>query len=132
MKETLLNQLQCGWDKKMGYQNQIAITGIATTAENKPSNGTVDGVDSFDTKTYAPVDPATTPYISAPDESAKYAGNVAAWGQTDAYGNNEYAYEVARNYLFINKAGINGITGEDKTKQIYNEQGKGLNFYELG
>ena len=48
----------------MGYQDQIAITGIHTTADNKPSNGTVDGVDSFDTKVFPTVDPATRPQIS--------------------------------------------------------------------
>lgn len=84
----------------MGYQDQIAITGIATTADNKPSNGTVDGVDSFDTKTYAPVDPATTPYISAPDESAKYA------------------YEVARNFLSQNTYGTNPFQPNDLNKTI--------------
>lgn len=115
----------------MGYQDQIAITGIATTADNKPSNGTVDGVDSFDTKTYAPVDPETAPYITKPDESAKYAGNVAGWSQSDAYGNNEYAFEVARNYLFINTSGTNGIAGEEKTKQMYQEKGMGTIFFKL-
>ena len=115
----------------MGYQDQIAITGIATTADNKPSNGTVDGVDSFDTKVYPTVDPATTKEISAPDESAKYAGNVAGWSQSDAYGNNEYAFEVARNYLFINTAGTNGIAGEEKTKEMYLQKGQGSIFYTL-
>lgn len=84
----------------MGYQDAIASLGIHTTADNKPSNGTVDGVDSFDTKVYPTVDPATMPQISAPDESAKYAGNVAAWSDTDAYGNRNLAQDVVN---FFNK-----------------------------
>ena len=115
----------------MGYQDAIASIGIATTADNKPSNGTVDGVDSFDTKIYPTVDPATRPEITEVDNAPKYASNVLAWSLTNSYGNNEYAYEVARNYLFINTSGTNTIAGEDKTKQLYMEQGSGFKFYGL-
>lgn len=115
----------------MGYQDAIASIGIQTTADNRPSNGTVDGVDSFDTKVFPTVDPATTTEISAPDESAKYAGNVAGWSEADAYGNNEYAYEVARNYLFIKTAGTNTISSEDTMKERYMSAGSGFNLYGL-
>ena len=121
----------------MGYQDAIASIGIHTTADNKPSNGTVDGVDSFDTKTYAPVDPETAPYITKPDESAKYAGNVAGWSQSDAYGNNEYAYEVARNFLSQNTYGTNPFQPNDLNKtiqqQIAQRQGHmvGASIFEL-
>ena len=107
----------------MGYQDAIAITGIHTTADNKPSNGTVDGVDSFDTKVFPTVDPATTHEISAPDESAKYAGNVAAWSDTDAYGNRDLARDVVNffNKIWGDRSGLN--------RQIFDpEQGNSLNL----
>lgn len=115
----------------MGYQDQIAITGIATTADNKPSNGTVDGIDSFDTKVYAQVDPATRPEISETDESAKYAGNVAGWSQADAYGNNGYAFDVARNFLAQNRTGLNPFSNEEFTKALYQEKGAGSIFFSM-
>lgn len=115
----------------MGYQDAIASIGIQTTADNKPSNGTVDGVDSFDTKVFPTVDPATTTEISAPDESARYAGNVAGWSQADAYGNNEYAFEVARNALNQNTYGTNPFSNDDFNRMLYQEKGAGLNFFEL-
>ena len=116
----------------MGYQDNIAITGIATTADNKPSNGTVDGVDSFDTKKYPTVDPGTQKSIGEVDQNAKDGEGILNQGIVNAYLNNEQAFIVARNYLFINRVGTNGISGEKTTKQIYNENGKGLKFYELG
>lgn len=115
----------------MGYQDAIASIGMPTTADNKPSNGTVDGVDSFDTKVYPTVDPATTKEISAPDESAKYAGNVADWSQTDAYGNNGYAYDVARNALNQNTYGTNPFSNDDFNRMLYQEKGAGFNFFGL-
>ena len=115
----------------MGYQDQIAITGIHTTADNKPSNGTVDGVDSFDTKVYPIVDPATTTEISATDKSSKYAGNVAGWSEADAYGNNSYAYEVARNSLAQSRYGQNPFSNDDFNRMLYQQKGAGLNFFEL-
>lgn len=116
----------------MGFQDSFAITGIATTADNKPSNGTVDGIDSFDTKVYPTVDPATTTEISAPDESAKYAGNVAAWSETNSYGNNEYAFEVARNFMKQSHAGTNPFSSEDFTRMLYQtQQSAGFKFFEL-
>lgn len=115
----------------MGYQDAIARIGIPTTADNKPSNGTVDGIDSFDTKVYPSVDPATTPEISAPDESAKYAGNVAGWSDANAYGNNEYAYEVARYALSQNTYGANPFQKDDFSKMLYQEQGAGFKLFSL-
>lgn len=120
-----------GVRREVGYQDTFAITGIATTADNKPSNGTVDGVDSFDTKVYPTVDPATTKEISAPDESAKYARNVAGWSDADAYGGNEYAYEVAKNALAQPNYGTNPFASEDFTRTLYQERGAGFNLYGL-
>ena len=116
----------------MGYQDAISSIGIHTNTDNKPSNGTVDGIDSFDTKGYPSVDPATRPEITATDESPKYAGNVSAWSQTDAYGNSGYARDVAR-YLFIgNRVGINTVAGEEQTKRMYMERGMGASLFTLG
>ena len=115
----------------MGYQDAIASIGMPTTADNKPSNGTVDGVDSFDTKVYPAVDPATTPEISAPDKSAKYAGNVAGWSEADAYGNNGYAWDIAKFEMAQNSSGTNPFSPDELTKMIYQEKGAGLNLYGL-
>lgn len=115
----------------MGAQDQFAITGIATTADNKPGNGTVDGVDSFDTKVYATVDPATTKEISAPDESAKYAGNVAGWSEADAYGNNGYAWDIAKFSMAQHTSGTNPFSNDDFNRMLYQEKGAGLNFFTL-
>lgn len=109
----------------------FGIYGIEATIDNKPSNGMVDGVETFDTKAGLQFDPETSNGITAPDESAKYAGNVTAWSDTNAYGSNEQAFEVARNYLFINKAGTNTIAGEDLTKKLYMQKGAGFNLYGL-
>lgn len=115
----------------MGYQDAIASIGIHTTADNKPSNGTVDGVDSFDTKVFPTVDRATKPEISEVDQSNKYAGNVAAWSRADAYGNNEYAYEVAKNFLNETRYGTNPFSNDEFSKALYQQQGAGLKFFEL-
>ena len=69
--------------------------------------------------------------ITKADQSAKYAGNVGAWSRTDAYGNNGYAFEVARNYLFINRVGTNTIQGEEKNREIQMQQGRGKELFEL-
>lgn len=115
----------------MGYQDAIASIGMPTTADNKPSNGTVEGVDSFDTKAYSLVDPATTKEISAPAESAKYAGNVAGWSQADAYGNNGYAYEIARNALNQGTYGTNPFSSEDFNRILYQEKGAGRYLFQV-
>ena len=107
-----------------------AVTGFHIPSAN--DCGSDGNGDIFaDTKGYQSVDPATRPEITATDESAKYAGNVAAWSDTNAYGSNEQAFEVARNYLFINKAGTNTIAGEDLTKKLYMQKGAGFNLYGL-
>ena len=116
----------------MGYQDAIASIGIATTADNKPSNGTVDGVDSFDTKVYPSVDPATAPEINAPDESAKYAGNVTSWSLTDSYGSMEAAWEVVKNFMTKPSVGTNPFQPEEFTKALYQQQGAGNRFFTLG
>jgi len=115
----------------MGYQDAIASIGIPTTADNAPSNGTVDGVDSFDTKkTYAEVDYATNE-TGALDETAKNAAHEASWSITNSYGNNDYAYEVARNALSQPTYGTNPFSNEDFTRALYMEKGAGSIFYGL-
>lgn len=85
-----------------------------------------------DTKGYQPVDPATRPEITATDESAKYAGNVAGWSQSDAYGNNEYANEVARNALNQHTYGTNPFSNDDFTRSLYQQQqGAGFKLFGL-
>lgn len=115
----------------MGYQDTIASIGMPTTADNKPSNGTVDGVDSFDTKVYPTVDPATTTEISAPDESAKYAGNVAGWSEADTYGHNGYAWDIAKFSMAQHTSGTNPFSSDDFNRMLYQEKEAGFELFTI-
>ena len=117
--------------------SRIFLPGIDGAAGSDGTNGDAEkdlkGVEYAP----APVDNETTDGISAPDESAKYAGNVAGWSETDAYGNNEYAYQIARNTMAQNSYGTNPFQPNDLNltiqQQIAKRQGHtvGLNLFGL-
>ena len=46
-------------------------------------------------------------------------------------GENEYAYEVARNALAQNTYGTNPFSSDDFNRMLYQEKGAGLNFFGL-
>lgn len=109
---------------------KIFLPGIDGNASSDGTNG--DAEKAWANGTAPTVDPETATGISAPDESAKYAGNVAGWSQSDAYGNNEYAYEVARNSMNQGTSGINPFHSDDFTRMLYMEQqGAGSIFFGL-
>jgi len=104
--------------------SDLAIYNIGFHIPSPDDCGSDGNGDIFaDTKGYPEVDPATRPEITATDESAKYAGNVAAWSDTNSYGNLELALEIARNALAKNRDGGNPFQ-DDALAQIIQQQQK--------
>lgn len=103
----------------MGFQDAIGSIGIHTTVDNKPSNGTVDGVDSFDTKTMPSVDPGTQTAIGEADSSDK---------------GRDYNHSNTHNIAGIFSGGISNyltktFANNSLNRQVFNpEEGKNLDL----
>ena len=109
---------------------KIFLPGIDGNASSDGTNG--DAEKAFENKEAPPSELAAQNGVTGSREAFDYGGNQASWSRADAYGNNEYAYEVARNVLNQHTYGTNPFSNDDFTRTLYQQQqGAGFKLFGL-
>lgn len=116
---------------------RIFLPGIDGAASSDGTNGDAEKDLKGPDNAPPPVDNETTNSLSAPDRAAKYARTVKGWSESDSYGNNEYAYEVAKFSMEQHTFGTNPFQSNDFNRLVAQQQAEykdnkvAVNLFEL-
>lgn len=95
---------------------KIFLPGIDGTASSDGTNG--DAEKAYENNEAPPSELAAQNGVTEAREAFDYGGNQGSWSRADAYENNEYAYEVARNALAKYTSGSNPFSDGEFNKKL--------------